>query len=255
VRRSVIAFLTFGVAVLSFAVPAVAVDSFFDIFTDLPVEGVAPLPPLTQAIGHQVAGGFLHELGHSISLVHGAAGGGAPIPLDMMLSNGAPPGPDNWTPNSISVMDYDYQLAGGAPYPADSFFDINYAIDIPGGGPAHLVPIQPGQPDPFFDVFVGDSFFDITYRVEVGPGGGCHELHMHGVVQPALHIHSNSLNVQHPSSTVDSFFDVFFELDLVEQEINTSEALVTVTTTGQYLTLPLAAQAATWGAVKSLYRQ
>ena len=251
--RSITAVLTLGVGLLFFAVPVHAVDSFFDVFTDLPVEGVAPLPPLSERIGHQVAGGFLHELSHQIGLTHGGAVDGTPIPISMMLSNGAPPGPDTWTPTSISVMNYAYQLAGGQPYPADSFFDIFFELDIPGGGPAHFTPINPSNPDPFFDVFVGDSFFDIFYRVEVGPGGGCHELHMHGELQPCLRLHA--LNVQHPSSTVDSFFDVFFELDLVAPDVDPNQPLVTTTTTGEYLAGPLETQTVTWGAVKGLYRQ
>ena len=251
-RRSVNAVLTFGVGLLFFAVPAYAVDSFFDIFTDLPVEGVAPLPPLTQGIGHQVGGTVFHELGHMSQLCHGAAGDGSLIPVDMMLSNGAPPGPEQWTPNSISVMNYDYQLAGGQPYPADSFFDICYELEIPGVGPAHFTPINPSNPDPFFDVFVGDSFFDIFYRVEVGPGGGCHELHMHGEIQPCLRL--QALNVQHPSPTVDSFFDVFFELDLLAPDVDVNLPLLKITTTGEFISGPLATQTVTWGAVKSLYR-
>lgn len=254
-RRSIGAVLTVGVALFCFTVPAYAVDSFFDVLTDSPVYGYAPFPDLGDQVAHFQAGTFIHELGHNLRLNHGgSSGGGGEIPFECALSNGAPPGPDQYTTSSFFDITWRPDL-NPQPFPPQSFFDVFCELDVLGGGPSHLVPINPGDPEPYFDVLTGDSFFDITYRVEVGPGGGCHELHMHGQIDPALQLHSGSVQIQHPSFNADSFFDVFFTLDLVAADASPSAPVVKITTTGQYLSAPLSVQTASWGEVKSFYRK
>ena len=247
--RVATAVLTLGVALLLFAGPAAAVDSFFDIFTDLPVVGLAPLPPLDQGIGHMSGGAFHLDLNEHRTLRQ-MSGGGPPLPARVMSLNGLPPG-EPWIASFFDVF-YEIDLAGGQPYPVDSFFDVFFDIDIPGAGPAHLVPLDAGVPNSFFDVFVSDSFFDITYRVEVGPGGGCHELHMH--FECATGLMPGNVQIA-PSPNADSFFDVFFDLHKNPgPPSDPALPVVHVTTNGEYLSPPLAAQPATWGEVKSLYR-
>lgn len=248
--RVATAVLTLGVTLLLFAGPAAAIDSFFDIFTEIPGVGFAPLPPHDQGIGHMTGGSFHLDLDGHTTLRQMAGGGGSQLPARIVSLNGLPPG-EPWIDSFFDVF-YDLPLAGGQPYPVDSFFDIFYEIDIPAIGPAHLAPLHPGVPNSFFDVFVGDSFFDITYRVEVGPGGGCHELHTHFECSPGF----QPGNVQvTPSAAFDSFFDVFFELHVGPGPIqDPSLPLIHAATSGEYLTGPLAVEPATWGKVKSLYR-
>jgi hypothetical protein len=250
VSRAATVVLTLGVALLALASPAAAVDSFFDVFTEIPVVGVAPLPPLVEYIGHMNAGTFIHELNHNISLKHGGASGGGPLPFEVALSDGQPVG----TPANASFFDITYRpdLAGGQPFPTDSFFDVFHEIDIPGGGPSHLVPLHPGVPDSFFDVFATDSFFDVFFQVEVGPGGGCDVMHMHFAFADGF-MPANAHVV--PSPNFDSFFDVFFDVFFNPQPEPPALPMIHVTTTGDYLSAPLTVQPATWGEVKSLYRQ
>ena len=93
----------------------------------------------------------------------------------------------------------------------------------------------------------GDSFFDIVFRVEVGPGGGCHEMHMHGQVTPFFKL--GNVNVTGGGNAVNVSFTVEPVVD-----INTVSPLARITTTGQYISAPLAVRQASWGEVKSLYR-
>src|SRR5262249_41828919 len=74
-------------------------------------------------------------------------------------------------------------------------------------------------------------------------------------IDPALQLHSGSVQIQHPSFNADSFFDVFFTLDLVAADASPSAPVVKITTTGQYLSAPLSVQTASWGEVKSFYRK
>lgn len=244
--------LTLGIALLLFAVPAAAVDSFFDVFTPIPDVGFPPLPQQKVGILRLYAGTVLHELTHNTSLCHGGPVGGSELPFRVVSTNGQSPG----TPSTNAFFDifYEIDLTGGQPWPDDSSFEICYVIDLPGGGPSHLVPLHPGVPDSYFDVFVGESFFDITYRVEVGPGGGCHELHVH--FECATGLMPGNVQVV-PSPNADSFFDVFFELHRESgQPIGDPDLPVIHTvTTGQYMTPPVVVQPATWGKVKSLYGQ
>ncbi len=243
-RLSSIVLIVLAAAVLSFAVPAMAVDSFFDIFTDITLAGTTPLPALDQGIGHIVGGAFQHDLVHHTQLRHfGATPDGGQMLCQVSISNGLPPGPQ---PAIDSFFDV---FVGDLNMPTQSFFDVFCDIEVPSGGHTHLVPLHPPIPNSFFDVFVGESFFDITYRVEVGPGGGCHELHMHATLGSGMILGGVQVS---PSPVGDSFFDVFF--DVFKNPGPPSDPIVHVTTTGEFVTGPLAAQLATWGFIKSLYQ-
>jgi hypothetical protein len=242
VRLTVGAVFTAAVAILCFTVPAFAVDSFFDIDTDLPVSGF--FPTLVEQIAHMQNATFIHELEHRIDFTY--VSGNVELPLEVMLSNGAPPGPDTWTTNSFFDITYRPNL-NPQPFPPSVGFGVFNAFFDPNGELAQLVPIHPGNPDPYVDVSTGDSFFDIVFRVDVGPGGGCHEMHMHGQVTPGFHL--GNVNVNSSGNSVN----VSFTLEPMV-EVNTVSPLARITTTGQYISAPVAVRQASWGKVKSLYR-
>ena len=255
-RVATVALIT-GAALLSFAAPAAAIESFFDVFTEVPCIGVTPSAAHIQGIGHMSGGAFHLDLMENTILrnVGFNDSGGTHPPMEGRSLNGLPPGVP-WTESFFDIY-YRIDMAPGQPtWSPDSFFDIFYELDMPGAGPAQLVPLHPLLPpnDPmsFFDIFVGDSFFDIYYRVGVGPGGGCQELHCHGECPPGYH--PVNMSVQIPSAP-SSFFDVFFELTSDPgASLPSDQKVLRITTTGEYLTGPVAVQAVTWGTVKSLYR-
>ncbi len=249
--------LTLAVVPMLFAIPAGATSSFFDIFTDLPTMG-PPYPSHVQGIGHMSGAVVVQDLIHHTNVQQIADGGpgGNPLPCELLSKNELPAGNGLWGVDSFFDVFYDIDRAGGAPWPMDSFFDIFYEIDIPGAGPSHLTPLHPAIPDNdparFFDIFFEGSFFDITYQVEVGPGGGCDVLHVHGETQPGLHF--KSLSIVHQPG-VDSFFDVFVELEVNPGpvQIDPNLPMLKTMTQGEFVTGPLETQATTWGKIKSLY--
>ena len=57
--------------------------------------------------------------------------------------------------------------------------------------------------------------------------------------------------------TADSFFDVYFEVELMPgaPNIDPSLPVLRTTTNGQFIGGPVGTQPATWGEVKSLYQK
>jgi hypothetical protein len=247
--------LTLAVVPTLFAIPARATSSFFDIFTDIASVG-PPYAMQDQGIGRMNAGTFAMDLLQHTTLQSIIANdeGGTQPPCHVISLNGLPPGTP-WTESFFDVF-FDIDRANGNPWPVDSFFDIFYELDIPGGGPSQLTPLHPelsaSDPERFFEVTYFDSFFDIMYQVEVGPGGGCDVLHVHGETQPGLHF--RSLTIEHQPG-IDSFFDVFVELEAQPGpvQIDPNLPMLKTTTSGEFVTGPLGAQATTWGKIKSLY--
>ena len=176
-KRTVTVPLLLMILALSSPAPASAIDSFFDIFTEVSVAGPPyPTEPLITIIGENVVGSFQPQQ-HCQDEI-------AAVRL-----NGLPPG----TPVIASLHGGG---AGGLPPSIDSFFDVFFDIDFtvptsgqlkivrfvavpstPTGTYLQLLPINPlappGTPASFFDIFVDDSFFDVFVDFEIGPGP-CH---------------------------------------------------------------------------------
>jgi len=235
--------LNLAVTSLLFAVPAFAVDSFFDIFMEGYTYGSSHQHD--QGIGHMSGGGFHLDLNAHTSF---SVTWGPNFPnTQAQSSNGLPPG----EPGPASY--FDAYLAGpDAPPPTINAF-VQLEIDLLGGGPSHLVPLHDGDPDSFFDVVTVGNVCDVTYRVEVGPGGGCHELHSRFECMLPSAYAVSGFQVYHDPSTHDSIFTMGF---FAARSTPTDQGYVLhLTTTGEFLPGTVATQPATWGRMKSLYRQ
>jgi len=247
-------------ALLAPAPAVAAVDSFFDIFTELPVQA----PPYPSA---------------PIITISGVNFGGGMIPTQQIETemialslNGLPPG--------VPVLGHGGGggAGGGAPS-IDSFFDVFVDIDLPptptngrsirdvrivhppGTPPGtwRLVPIDPGAPpgsvDSFFDITYDLSFFDITYRVADATGE--HTYHTHGT-SPSGRMSFFDVFVElrnptpYPDGTVDSFFDIFVDFEISGPR--NSGADCRSHTTGTYEGGATPAARNSWGAIKALYR-
>jgi hypothetical protein len=262
---TVLAILVLGGLALRPSPAAAAVDSFFDIFTELPLQGPPyPMEEVSTGVGTMAGGTFVvtQEKKKKVK----ASGS---------TTNGLPPG------------DPDFDLlrvvgggggAGGSPPAIDSFFDIFVDWDYPSSawnrrisdvhivhppgsppGTWRLVPINPGAPvgsiDSFFDVFVSESFFDITYRV--ADDTGTHTYHTHGTSPSGrmsffdvfVELHNP---VPYPDGSVDSFFDVFVDANI--QGPRNAQPDCREHTTGTYEGGATPTTSSTWGAIKRLYR-
>jgi hypothetical protein len=250
------AFALLGLALT--APPAAAVDSFFDVFTEVPIYAPPyPSAPVITIVGSNFAGAFQPTQAVETEMV-------------ALSLNGLPPGIPVWFVAGGGG-------SGGQPPSIDSFFDVFVDLDVltpttgrsirdirivhPPGSPPEiwrLVPIRPGPPgsiDSFFDVFVDASFFDITYRVADDTGE--HTYHDH-VTSPSgrasffdVFVELRSPN-PYPDGTVDSFFDVFVDLQIAGPKSGTPD--MREHTTASFQGGPTAAARSSWGAIKSLYR-
>jgi hypothetical protein len=242
------------------ATPARAVDSFFDVFIELPVSGPPyPTSAVSTLTGVDLGGSFQPTQLLEMGLV------------DLRL-NGLPPGEP-----VLGTLSATGGGSGGQPPSIDSFFDVFIDIDLPASstgrrisdvrivhppgtppGTYRLVPINPGPPgsiDSFFDVFVDLSFFDITYRVADDTGE--HTYHVHGTSPSGrMSFFDVFIELRNPApysdGTVDSFFDVFVDFQLFGPHGSQSDLREHVTATYEGGVTPVSGK--TWGAIKSLYR-
>jgi hypothetical protein len=259
-KHAAITFLV-ALALTAAAPPAArAVDSFFDVFTELPVSG----PPAPSAAIITLTGA---QFGPDFTPTHEAS-------VRVLSLNGLPPG-EPWIGRAAGGG------AGGNPPAIDSFFDIfwdfappsptpvqiglqmeNRELHPPGSPPGVFVPLEPVYPEvpnlpasSFFDVFVDVNFFDITYRV-LDPTGS-HTYHVHGT-SPGGRLSFFDVFVELHDTTpdgggrVDSFFDVFVECSL--NGLPPGEPVLRLATTGSYVPAPVAIENATWSGIKNLLR-
>ncbi len=260
-RRSAATFTMIALSTLLVsAPPAAAVDSFFDVFVELPVTAPPhPSPPVSVLAGTMTAGGFQPTQMIETELV-------------ALSLNGLPPG----TPVIWSLV-AGGGGSGGQPPSVDSFFDIFVEIDLPtpsagrgirdirivhppGTPPGtwRLVPINPGPPgsiDSFFDIYYELGFFDITYRVADDTGE--HTYHVHGT-SPSGRMSFFDVFIElrnptpYPDGSVDSFFDVFVDFQMTGPRNGSPD--MRTHTTGTYEGGVTSTPGRTWGAIKRLYR-
>ena len=223
-KRAVTTSLLLMILAFSAPAPAAAIDSFFDVFTELSVVGPPyPTASTITIVGEMISGQFVPQQGHEGS-------------LGELRLNGLPPGEP-----VLGTLSARGGGTGGTPPSIDSFFDVFIEIDlaapmtgrvrttsivhppfIPMNGFLRLLPINPiappGSPASFFDIFVDDGFFDIEYRV--ADGGGYHDYHVHGT-SPSGRMSFFDIFVElndttpDASGAVDSFFDIFVDFAMV----------------------------------------
>jgi hypothetical protein len=241
---------------------AAAVDSFFDIFTELSVSAPPyPSGSIITVVGTSFGGSFQPSQEVQIEML-------------ALSLNGLPPG-EPWTERAQGGGGG----SGGSAPSIDSFFDIFYEVQLPPTpvtgrrisdirivhppgtppGMCRLVPIDPlaapGSVDSFFDIFIESSFFDITYRVADDTGE--HTYHTH-VTSPSGRMSFFDVFVElrnpapYPNGTVDSFFDVFADFQLAGPPSSAPD--MSGHTTGQFEGGATPAARNTWGAIKQLYR-
>jgi len=269
-RRSVTTFFLPVLLTLALSGPAAAIDSFFDVFTEVAINAPPyPTAPIITIVGEQFGPVFVPEQEHSTSV--------ADIKLNQL-----PPGEP-----VIGTLSAHGGGTGGLPPGLDSFFDVFIDLDFPqpmtgsmrrisdirivhtpGTPPGNrllLLPINPGAPpgsiDSFFDVFVDDSFFDITYRVQ--DPGGYHDIHESGM-SPSHRMSFFDVFVEIPLGTVPdsqgripSFFDVFVDFGIIGPRcpnppcpIDPND--VCFRTTGSRTSDPVPVISSTWSGIKSL---
>lgn len=244
------------VLVMAWITPALAVDSFFDIF--YPVVSGPPYPTtgIPVSVGHFVGGALQVDGSETVAL--NAAHNSATLqdlPVDFGGSDGSP-AQGNYSVDSffdvtsVDTLDNSFSV--------DSFFDITYSLYDTGGLPGKLVVRNPqyaaGDPRRFFDVFFVDSFFDITYTIEFAPGVQ-HVIAKHGTVPTGLRLTNVSVNHTGSASNCgcDSFFDIFVDVQITQTPV-TNPGVLSIHQTGTYVDFPVPVQSTTWGGVKNLYR-
>lgn len=252
-----------GILIVSLVLPALllprparaAIDSFFDVFSEVPVVG----PPYPTAPVVTIVGSFSGPLTTyervSISLAY--------------LERQNLPGP--W-PGMIQGHD---SGGGGGAYGIDSFFDI--FLDVPvatstpqdglvmksrvsvvdeivaSGLPSTLVVRHPESPpeDParYFDVTMVSSFFDIYFSVDCGCG--VLDYHLHGST-PNFDISFLTLNIERDLvHGVQSFFDIYLEVS-IGAAFNPTAPAWTVQTNATFTEHPTPVQPITWSGIKAL---
>ena len=191
----------------------VAQDTSFERFFDLNTGDQATGPPYpTQSVGVQVFAADPTDVENSFILkanINGASedGSGGPMPLTM-LTRLPDPGP---TPDVFFDVFFDVYYSGGpGDFTVDSFFDITYQLELPGGGGPGDVTVEAlvldHEPFVFYDIILmidydDDSAPDVRLVLE-------HEL------APGLTFGNAGGGTLTSQSGPDSFFDVFYDITL-----------------------------------------
>ncbi len=143
------------------------------------------------------------------------------------------------TPGSIAAYDSGGGGGGGAvatleislelpgePVPPESFFDVTFQAQDPGGGPVSI----PDKPTVGF----AESFFDVYFEVSL-PDGAVASHTLHGEVNPAQPVGLLDVWIDHPPA--ESFFDVCFHLSVAGLP-DPSQPLILAQMTGTYFPEP-----------------
>ncbi|HET6348511.1 MAG TPA: hypothetical protein VFH88_05445 [Candidatus Krumholzibacteria bacterium] len=251
-RTSLHAVLILGVILPAMASPVLANDSFFDVYTIKPTEGLAPHLAHQASTLHQDGATYALDLYDSITLesvTWGTPTGVSPY-MRCTSVNYATPNPDIARYLFVQYVNRD----GRTPWNQQSFWDIQFqsAMQL-GDPPAGLMVINSGAPpgsvDSFFDISYTGSGFDINYRVQAA--SGFHDINLHGSIQKATPLTFLSL-MNSPSGA--AVFDIELTLDWTGGAVDETKPIVQIVTTGQYTTSPVRIQTATWGRTKILYR-
>jgi hypothetical protein len=241
------------------ATPAAAVDSFFDVFTEIAVNfPPSPSAPVITLVGANFAGGFQPTQQSETSMRVLSLNGlppGTPVLCRMLASGG---GSGGQPPAIHSFFDVFCDFDVPAPSTGRSIRDIRI-VHPPGTPPglSRLVPLHSGPPtaSSFFDVFIDASFFDITYRVRDDVGE--HTYHVHGT-SPSGRMSFFDVFVElqapqpYPDGTVDSFFDVFVDFQMAGPQTGLPD--MREETTATFVGGPTPTTRSTWTSLKALYR-
>lgn len=248
--------------VLAAATPAFAVDSFFDIFTEVAITAPPyPSSPVITIVGSNFNNNFQAtqqvEVGTSSLAVCCLPPGTPVIPIRMVGGGG---GSGGTAPGIDSFFDVFFEVDMPTPLTGRRISDIRI-VHPPGTPPGmwRLVPINPGAPPgsaaSFFDIFVDANFFDITYRVRDDVGE--HTYHSH-VTSPSgrMSFFDVFCELRNPApyanGTVDSFFDVFCDFQMAGPQGGAPD--MRVHTTGTFEGGPTPTAGTSWGALKGFYR-
>jgi len=260
--RTIGIFFLLSLLVVPVVSTAQSTASFFDVFPDLQTFSGPPYPTTAHhcAVGKLDLSGVDHtQVGWADIAIQNAIDAGSGLAAQASMTAGDSGGPlGQWAVDSF--FDIFYPAAAdtnsGPTFFVDSFFDVAFSYDPPGGGGGTLVALHPSFPSTdvrrFFDVYFVDSFFDITYEVEFDPGEK-HIFTLHGAVPPEALFTNVQVQLAGAQST-DSFFDIYVEVS-VNAPIAQGAPLVAITQTGVIDLGTVPAENTTWGSVKSLYEK
>ena len=218
------------------------IDSFFDITYDQITDPAAE--SIEISVGHEsTAGPMITDAELQVKL----EGWGPPeLPIEIFAHGGGSSSegnPDWWVESFFDVF---YEPPDPEPeVPPDSFFDVSFDFDLPGGVGSPLLTKLP-------DVYHIDSFFDITFQIEL-PDGGLHDLVLHGEVNdPGLRLVSVlTENV----FAIDSFFDVVVQVEVPDPPLVAPDPCLVIKMTGLYTPEPATMGLLLAGALLALSRR
>lgn len=181
------------------------IDSFFDVWTELTVGPPYPTAPPIGIRAYEDPG-MSHELAH-ITLAMNVT------PPEPMTTGAVDSGGGGGGGKIVTITQTAPQgLAAGALSP-----NMHFSFTNPGGSP---ITVNPGP------VYFCDSFFDVWTELSLSDGSTMIN-RMHG----ELNVPGHFTDVDTSGHTIDSFFDVFFEIE-IPTPVPPNQPVVTVTMTG-----------------------
>jgi hypothetical protein len=141
-----------------------------------------------------------------------------------------------------SFFDVFYYDGAGGDFPADSFFDVFVEIDLPDGSGTLM------RSEPTFTQ--GDSFFDVFVEIDIDPAAGTYqvlklrfEVAESDAPEPtSLTFNGRGIDLNEDTKidTLESFFDVWFELGASDPSaVDSGDLLVSMTLTGEVVPEPV----------------
>ncbi|MBN1256502.1 MAG: PEP-CTERM sorting domain-containing protein [Planctomycetes bacterium] len=187
-------------------------DSFFDVF-DIPDLKLPKDMKILQSASME------NDLCDLVMTVSPMQPSGAQPDYDTFDTGGPVGSPGNMVISQLSLPSGDFAV--------DSFFDIMYEVLPLPGKPVADLRIDGGP-------FWVDSFFDVTFAIDF-EGGSELLLAVHGEIIPGQEIALENVFVGDPDFPAESFFDVFFELDIPDPGmINPTIPFMEVSMVGSY---------------------